>query len=486
MIASPTVVWFRQDLRLQDNPALTAAATGQVVPVYIWAPQEEGDWPPGGASRWWLHQSLTRLDQALRQRNSRLIVRRDSAVSALLSVVRATGARRVVWNRRWEPHARAVEAEVRRALAAEGIETDDYESALLVDPDNLSTRSGGYYQVFTPFWKALQQLSEPGSPLPVPQLVPLSGGWPPSLTIADLGLLPTPDWAQGLRDTWVPGEDGAHRVLEEFLGHAVGRYHATRDCPEPAGVSHLSPYLHHGEMGPRQVWHAVRAANAERGANLETLDPDGFLRQLAWREFAHHLLAHLPETIAHPLRPEFSRFPWRDDRSDLRRWQRGHTGYPLVDAGMHQLWQTGWMHNRVRMVTASFLVKHLLLSWQHGARWFWDTLVDADLANNTLGWQWTAGCGADAAPYFRIFNPVAQGERFDPDGAYVRRWVPALAGAPARWIHQPWIATPAEQDAAGLSAHPRYPQRLVEHHFARTRALAALQHTRTTPAADSR
>ncbi len=396
-----SLMWFRQDLRLADNPALTAAVKRgrPVVPVYIWSPDEEGDWPPGAASRWWLHHSLAALDARLRQRGSRLIIRRGPALPALRQLLRETGADRVFWNRRYEPVIGKRDAEIEKMLPAES-----FNSALLVEPWELKP-----YRVFTPFWRAClsKEIRRP-----VGRVAPgAPHRWPRAWPLDELGLLPKIDWAAGLRHAWTPGEIGAQRQLRRFTG---ADYAAGRDRPDLAGTSRLSPHLHFGEISPRQLWAACQPHPA-------------YLRQLIWREFAYHLLHHFPRTPDQPLRPEFQKFPWRRDVKSLKAWQRGCTGYPLVDAGLRELWATGWMHNRVRMVVASFLVKHLLIPWQEGARWFWDTLVDADLANNTLGWQWTAGCGADAAPYFRIFNPTTQAERFDPDGAYVKRWAPEIS-----------------------------------------------------------
>jgi deoxyribodipyrimidine photo-lyase len=404
-----TIVWFRQDLRLADNPALThAAAQGEVVPVFIWAPEEEGDWPPGAASRWWLHHSLAALDADLRQRGSRLVIRRGPTADTLCTLLGETGSDRVVWNRRYEPAAITRDAAVKREIER----TRSFNGALLREPWTMPGRGGDGYRVFTPYWRALQSGGVPEPPLPAPA-VPASGAWPESLEIGALGLLPSIPWDTGLSAVWEPGERGAGARLGAFLERAAA-YGAQRDRPALPS-SELSPHLHHGELSPRQVWHAVSEA---AGAAAEP-----FLRQLAWREFAHHLLYHVPETATEPLRPDFRAMPWRDDPAELRTWQRGRTGFGLVDAGMRQLWASGWMHNRARLVTASFLTKDLLIHWHAGARWFWDTLVDADLANNTLGWQWVAGSGADAAPFFRVFNPAVQAERFDPDGRYQDRWL---------------------------------------------------------------
>ncbi len=470
-MSSPVAVWFRRDLRLADNPAIEACSGRDIVPVYVWSPDEEGDWPAGSASRWWLHHTLSALDADLRRLGSRLIVRKGPAPHAIESLVRETGASAVHMHRRHEPWAAAQEASVARTLTGMGCAVRTFESSLLTDPGSLVTASGGPFKVFTPFYRALlQRLSADGV---VPDGAPPSrmGGVEPglaSIPIDELGLLPNIPWDRGFRDVWSPGEAGAHKRLSAFLADAIGTYAERRDRPDLDGVSRLSPHLHFGEIGPRQIWHAV--------AGIPGAEP--FLRQLAWREFSCHLLHHFPSTPLEPLRPEFAAFPWRDDAGALRAWQRGRTGYPIVDAGMRQLWATGWMHNRVRMLVASFLTKDLLIPWQEGARWFWDTLVDADLANNTQGWQWTAGCGADAAPYFRIFNPVTQGMRFDPDGSYVRAWIPELACMPAEWIHRPWEAPDSVLLEAGVRLGETYPIRIVDHAERRDRALEAYRSLR--------
>ena len=416
-MSGATLVWFRQDLRLRDNPALRAAAArGQpVIPVYIWSPEEEGDWPPGAASRWWLHHSLAALNESLRARGSRLVLARGAALDVLRDLVARTGASAVFWNRRHEPAAVACAARVEAGLGSDGLETASFNSALLAEPREFLNRSGKPYQVYGAFLRELLGTLDPSSPLPIPKRLQAPRRWPPAVALQSFKLLPNSPWTQTLEKTWRPGEGGAQLRLKRFLsGDTLARYRHARELPGTAGTSSLSPFLHFGEIGPRQVWHAL----GPRGR------ASVFLRELLWREFAHHLLHHFPQTPLEPLRPEFRRFPWKRNARYLAAWQQGRTGIPLVDAGMRQLWATGWMHNRVRMVTASLLVKNLLVPWQEGARWFWDTLVDADLANNTLNWQWVAGCGADAAPYFRIFNPHTQARRFDPDGEYTRRWVP--------------------------------------------------------------
>jgi len=433
-----TLVWLRNDLRLADNPALhAAAARGAVIPVFVWAPEEEGDWPPGAASRWWLHHSLCALAARLGERGSRLVVRRGPTARALAGLIAETGADAVYWNRRYEPAAVARDRDVKARL---GIGRS-FAAALLHEPWTMQTKSGGPFQVFTPFWKATQAMGEPDMPMPEPGLPP-PPAWPGSTPIAELGLLPRVRWDSGLAETWVPGEDGAQERLGSFLARAVG-YGDDRDRLS-APTSELSPHLHFGEISARRVWQAGRAAAGHAA--------EPYLRQLAWRDFAAHLLYHFPHSASAPLRSEYARMPWRDDAAGLEAWQHGETGYALVDAGMRQLWSSGWMHNRARMVTASFLTKDLLIDWRCGARWFWDTLVDADLADNTLGWQWVAGSGADAAPYHRVFNPDTQAERFDPDGAYRARWL-------------------GERQA---------PERIVDHARARVRALDAHERVRTS------
>jgi deoxyribodipyrimidine photo-lyase len=340
---------------------------------------------------------------------------------------------------------------------------------LLFEPWAVRTQQDEPYRVFSPFWKACLARPQPEPPGPAPGEISGPERWPATLRLDELGLEPSVDWAGGLRLNWRPGEAGAVDELSRFLEVLEG-YPTKRDRPDMVGTSRLSPHLHFGEVSPRQIWSAVSGTWRGHPAAAQS-----FLREFGWREFAHHLLWYFPHTPEQPLRERFADFPWRADAERLRRWQRGRTGYPIVDAGMRQLWQTGWMHNRVRMITASFLVKHLLISWREGASWFWDTLVDADLANNTLGWQWTAGCGADAAPYFRIFNPVSQGERFDPDGHYVRRWVPELGTLPRAWIHKPWEAPAHVLAAAGVAPGGNYPRPVVTHREARARALGAFE-----------
>jgi deoxyribodipyrimidine photo-lyase len=482
--STPTIVWFRQDLRLQDNPALTAALQrgGAVVPVYIHDDAGEGDWPAGGASRWWLHHSLASLDAGLRARGSRLVVATGESGAVLRSLLKQTGANAVYWNRRYEPAAIARDKALKAELLAAGVEAKSFNAALLFEPHTVQNKAGGPFQVFTPFWRHCQTL-----PVDVPVKLPAGNfpaptKWPAPAALAELALLPKIKWDTGLAAAWAPGEEAALKRLKKFTTGAMADYDDRRNAPGVDGTSALSPHLHFGEIGPRQVWAAVRALSKESGVFPANRGGQVFLSEVGWREFAHHLLFHFPQAPTKPLREDFARFPWRKNAKQLRAWQKGLTGYPIVDAGMRQLWATGWMHNRVRMIVASFLVKHLRLSWQEGAAWFWDTLADADLANNTLGWQWSAGCGADAAPYFRVFNPFLQGAKFDPEGDYVRRWVPELAKMPAEFIHQPWEAPLHVLAQAGITLGKDYPQPLVDHGEAREAALAAFKTLRASPA----
>jgi deoxyribodipyrimidine photo-lyase len=473
----PTLLWLRQDLRLADNPALAAARQrGEpVIPVFIWAPEEEGEWPPGGASRWWLHHSLRALAADLHALGARLVLRRGPTEPALRALLQETGAQAVYWNRRYEPAIVKRDTQLKGALKGAGITVESFNAALLHEPWQIQNKAGKPFQVFTPFWRHCLTLPEPEAPLAAPSHWPSPARWPASLSLADLALEPVIDWAGGLREAWQPGAAGAAAQLDRFVRAAFADYPEHRNRPDLVGTSRLSPHLHFGEISPRQIWHALRQAAPGSGKSAATggWRDSQFLAEVGWREFAHHLLYHFPHTPTEPLRAEFARFPWQPNADWLKAWQRGQTGVPLVDAGMRELWTTGWMHNRVRMVVASFLVKNLLLPWTDGARWFWDTLVDADLAQNTLGWQWTAGCGADAAPYFRVFNPVSQGAKFDPEGRYVRRWVPELAGLPAAWIHQPWAAPAAELARANVRLGRTYPAPLVSLGISREVALAA-------------
>ncbi len=459
---SVSIVWFRNDLRLSDNPALikTLESGHAVVPVFVLDRETDGVRQPGAATRWWLHYSLHALDASLRRLGSRLVLRRGPAEKVLGDLAMDCGAVSVFWNRAYDRGSRERDMRLKKALAERGLAVGSFKANLLFEPWEITSRTGDSFKVFTPFWRACRAASPPATPLPAPDALPAPAAWPASEPLASWRLLPTaPDWAGGIRAAWTPGENSAKQRLTQFLDDALEDYRDARDLPAVEGTSRLSPHLAFGEISPRQIWQAAMT----RGASAAT---ERFLSEVGWREFAYHLLFHNGDLAQRNFRSEFDAFPWAHAEEALRTWQRGRTGYPIVDAGMRELWTTGWMHNRVRMIAASFLTKDLLIDWRQGERWFWDTLVDADLANNATGWQWVAGCGADAAPYFRVFNPVLQGEKFDPDGDYVRRWVPELAHLPKDVIHRPWTAE--------VPAHV-YPGRVVEHAAARDRALAAFQ-----------
>jgi deoxyribodipyrimidine photo-lyase len=466
-----TIVWFRQDLRIADQPALAAAAElGAVIPVFIWAPDEEGDWAPGGASRWWLHHSLVSLMAQLEALGSRLIVCRGPSLEALTQIAKATDADRVVWCRRYEPAAIARDKQVKAELLKAGVRAESYNGSLLHEPWTVATKQGRPYQVFTPFWKSCVAADVTREPIASPGALQTPRRWPTSLPLDELELLPRIPWDTQFYEAWEPGALAAEKKLAKFTRDRLASYKEDRNRLDLDGFSRLSPHLHWGELSPRQVWAAVAA---ESGSKPRASGPTSFLAEIGWREFAYHLLYHFPETINEPLKSQFKKLAWSRSKLQLKRWQRGQTGYPIVDAAMRELWATGFMPNRARMIVASFLAKDLLIRWQEGAAWFWDTLVDADLSNNTLGWQWTAGCGADAAPYFRVFNPVSQAEQFDPEGAYIRRWVPELSRMPTPWIFKPWEAPNNVLSAAGVHLGRDYPQPIVDHAEARDVALAA-------------
>jgi deoxyribodipyrimidine photo-lyase len=475
---APCIVWFRDDLRLSDHPALHAAAgTGApVICIYILDDPANAR-PLGGAARWWLAQSLRALQRSLTSIGSALVMRQGSPVRIIAELARETEASTVFWNEIAQAPHQAVADQVVAALREIGIASQSFAGDLLINPTEVRNKEGRGLRVFTPFWRRVQSSGDPPQPLPAPRvLCPIPDV--ASDTLEDWRLEPTrPDWAGGLRQTWRPGEHSAQARLSAFLETGAAGYCTGRDRPDREGTSGLSPHLRFGEISPRQLWHAARFTAAGRPALAA--DIDKFLSEVGWREFCRHLLFDVPDLATRNLQPSFDAFPWRHDDKALAAWQRGRTGYPIVDAGMRELWRTGVMHNRVRMVTASFLVKHLLIDWRCGEQWFWDTLVDADPGSNPANWQWIAGSGADAAPYFRVFNPILQGEKFDPGGAYVRRWVPEIAGLPAKLIHQPWTATPLELAAAGIELGKIYPQPIVDHRAGRMRALAAYARLRT-------
>jgi deoxyribodipyrimidine photo-lyase len=472
------LVWFRQDLRIADNPALHfALETGaKIIPVFILDDDAAGQWTYGGAMRWALHDALDDLAASLKKCGAELVLRRGDSLTILQQLIKETGATEIFWNRRYEEWAVKQDIAIKETL---DIPAQSFNGKLLAEPWQIKNGTGNPYRVFTPYWRVMQVALEKAPPVPVPTPRKIHGGHAKSDVLNDWQLQPTkPDWAGGMRNTWQMTEKAAHKILYDFSDDTIADYSKGRDFPSIDATSRLSPYLALGKISPRQIWYTISMAMHDgRIAPLYHQQAEQYLRQIVWREFSYHLLFHFSHSATQPLNPKFENFPWRHSPKDLRAWQTGQTGYPLVDAGMRQLWQTGWMHNRVRMVVASFLVKHLLLPWQEGAKWFWDTLVDADLANNTMGWQWVAGSGAEAAPYFRVFNPLTQSEKFDAAG-YIREFVPELKNLPDQHIHTPFDAPPEILAQAGIILGKTYPNPIIEHKIGRERALEALKKTK--------
>ncbi len=476
------LLWFRRDLRLADNPALQHALDHfeRVIPLYIHSPDVDSPWQPGAASNWWLHHSLAALDEALQQRGSRLLLRQGRPLEVLSQLREESKACTILWNRRYEPHHITEDKAIKAALLEAGCSVTSFNASLLFEPWQVVKEDGSPYRVFTPFWKACQRRGLPQTEQSVPSRLPPVPASLKGITLAELGLLPTSGWDSGLRENWRPGEAAALQRLDHFLDDALLEYQAGRDIPAEPATSCLSPALHFGEVGPRQLVSAIAQRTACDSRAGVTANGEAWLRQLLWREFAHAVLYHFPHSSDAPFDVRFADFAWQGDYAEaLGRWQRGQTGIPIVDAGMRQLWHSGWMHNRVRMIAASLLTKNLLIPWQEGARWFWDTLVDADLANNSFGWQWVAGCGTDAAPYFRIFNPVLQGGKFDPAGRYVRHWLPELAALPNRYLHSPWLAPERILREAGITLDVNYPAPIVDLKGSRERALERYKRLRS-------
>ncbi len=476
--SAPAIVWFRDDLRLADNPALSAAASSgyPLLCVYVHDEDSKALRHKGSASKWWLHGALAALDDALKVKGGGLAIFRGGAADVIEALTDEAGAGAVYWNRRYDEAGRDIDAKLKANLKERDIVAESFNANLLHEPWTLKTKSDGPFRVYSAFWRAARGQGEPDAPHAAPRKLTFHA-LPKklktkSIALVDLKLLPTkPDWAGGMREAWAPGEEAAHKMLDRFLKVALPEYPAGLDRHDEALTSGLSPYLAFGHISPRQIWHAAKHALASGASKASERDLDKFLAELGWREFSYHLLFYNPDLAKKNFQKRFDAMPWQNDTKGLHAWQRGQTGYPIVDAGMRELWTTGWMHNRVRMVVASFLTKHLMIDWREGEEWFWDTLVDADPANNSASWQWVAGSGADAAPYFRIFNPVLQGEKFDPDGAYVRLWVPELAKLAAPLIHRPWTATAAQLSDADIVLGKTYPKPIVDHDAARKRAL---------------
>ncbi|MEM0965072.1 MAG: deoxyribodipyrimidine photo-lyase [Verrucomicrobiota bacterium] len=466
------LLWFRKDLRIQDNSAFAQAIEMgySIVPVFILDEDAEGQWKPGGASKVFLHEAIASLEKDLAALGLALVVRKGSSDKILEELLKETAAAGVFWNRRYEPRIIRRDSEIKKRLKEAGKVVESFNSSLLWEPWEVATQQGKPFQVFTPFWKnaGSRSMREPVQVDLENLLIPKSS--PRSDSLESMGLLPELDWGEKLLARWEVSEEAAHKKASDFLSGPVSAYDTDRDFPGIDGTSSLSAYLHWGLIGPRQVW-----SLAVRKEQAHTQGGKTFLSEIGWREFAYHVLYHFPQTPERPLRDKYAEFPWEVSVDSQKKWESGETGYPIVDAGMRQLYSEGWMHNRVRMIVASFLVKHLLQPWNAGAKWFWDCLVDADLASNTLGWQWSGGCGADAAPYFRVFNPMTQGKKFDPEGLYVKKYVPELKHLSKSYIHEPWEAPDDELEKAGVELGETYPFPMIEHKEGRERALAAFE-----------
>lgn len=472
-MTAPAIVWLRDDLRIADNPALYAAAESgaPVLPVYIMDDAAAGDWRFGSARRWWMHHSLTSFGADLKQLGATLVLKQGDAATILHDLVARTKAEKVFWNRRYTPFGIEQDRAIKAALKERGVAVESFNACLAFEPWEIAQKSGEPFKVFTPYSRVWFDRGPPPEPWPAPKTLKGAEGVDGD-RLESWGLLPTkPDWSGGMREAWRPGEADAWRRADAFLNGPVDGYGENRNLPSLEGTSRLSPHLHHGEIGPRQLFHAAKGLKGEKSVGKG--GTHDWIRQLCWRDFSHHTLFYRPEFPDEPLRPEFGKFPWEDDAERFKAWTRGQTGYPIVDAGMRELWTTGYMHNRLRMIVGSFLTKDLMIPWQRGAHWFWDCLCDADLGNNSMGWQWVGGCGIDAAPYFRVFNPVTQGEKFDRDGGYIRRWVPELAKLPAKLIHKPHEVPEDTLRAAGIELGKTYPRPIVDHKVAREKALEA-------------
>jgi len=475
-LAHPVLVWLRKDLRLDDNAALAAAAaTGApVIPVFIREPENASTGPLGEAQAWWLHHSLESFGKSLERLGSRLVLTSGEALSTLERLIAETGAQAVYWNRRYDPKGIAIDSPLKNALRARNIAVKSFAGQLMHEPSKLMTGGGTPFRVYTPFWRAFDGAGDPPLPVDAPVRLAAPAAWPASENLAHWALLPQkPNWAATFPEVFTPGEEEAQRRLCTFLDDRLKRYDSRRDFPADDATSLLSPHLAMGEISPARIWHATKGLGEAAGHdNLIR-----FRKELVWREFSYYLLFHFPDLATRNWNPRFDTFEWRFDARLFQSWTKGLTGYPIVDAGMRQLWRHGIMHNRVRMIVASFLIKDLLIDWRHGERWFRDTLVDADPASNAASWQWVAGSGADASPWYRIFNPVLQGEKFDPQGDYVRSFVPELAALDTKYIHRPFEAPLPVLLRAGIRLGETYPKPIVDHGVARQRALSAYEAT---------
>ena len=463
-----TIVWFRKDLRLSDNPALfEACQQGEILPIYI-LEDDDSNWSLGEAQKWWLYNSLKKLGSDLYKYKSKLILRKGNALSIISQLVKDTKSDAIFWNRCYEPSSIQRDARIKKYLKDSEIEVKSFGANLLFEPWEVKNKSGNYFKVFTPFWKSCNLNYSPRSLYNSPVIKPIDSGFETD-DIESWELISTnPGRTEKFNEYWVPGENSAQNLLSEFMEYNIEKYTTNRDIPSVNGTSRLSPYLHFGEISPHQIWYKIKDYH-----NMHVFgnSVDKYLSEIGWREFSYHLLYHYHDLPSEEFNLKFQNFPWKFDGDNLNRWQKGLTGYPIVDAGMRELWSTGWMHNRVRMIVASFLIKHLLIPWQEGAKWFLDTLLDADLANNSAGWQWVAGCGADASPYFRIFNPITQGMKFDAAGEYIRKWIPELAALSNKYIHKPWEASKEELKSSSIELGITYPKPIIDHTYARNRAL---------------
>ena len=477
---SPVIMWFRQDLRLEDNPALfEASSRGNIIPIYILDDVNSMQDRMGAASRFWLHYALDSLNCSL---GGQLRLFCGDAFILVPKIMEMSGARSIFWNRCYEPWRIARDTKLKRLLMEAGIEVHSNNGSLLWEPWTIKKKDGSAYKVFTPFYtKGCLNAETPRPSLPPMENISYAANNLGGKTLDDLGLLPRVNWHKSIKTRWEISEKAASEQLYQFMQSRLDGYMERRNFPADASVSRLSPYLHFGQISPQKVWQSVGSLVRQKNGDTN-VDIDHFLRELGWREFSYYQLYHFPDLPNRNWQERFNEFPWVKVSSELEAWQKGLTGYPLIDAGMRELWQTGYMHNRVRMVAASFLVKNLLVHWKCGADWFWDCLVDADLASNSASWQWVAGSGADAAPFFRIFNPITQSEKFDAKGKYILTYVPELQNLPIRYLHAPWLAPKTVLDAEGINLGVDYPNPVVDIKYSRTRALSAFQEHRARSA----